>query len=325
MGLPSLTSCFGAVRTTESPSPFRSDATYERRPPGDQRFALPFSRAQTTKVDAKTRQLENLQAENKEIFAQFQAQTIRGRTAMEALELLQANQRNGCHLNACVRSTLEALNCCTAKKLTSTSRRDAVTKSMEWIVHEIERTQIQEERSTCDSDGLGDCPPRARRRNRELVAEICHFAVKRPQGACDISLDSVRGCLQALADQALLKMTSESDIVLQNLVHQYCLPLILSQLEREREAFIAQYSINVNAAVDKRVDIYRQALRLKLISVEGDGARLQNEVDVVNHVIETVRAQADLTEQQREAQEAYFSADIRLLGEQWEVLIARNF
>ncbi|KAJ7038509.1 hypothetical protein C8F04DRAFT_1179528 [Mycena alexandri] len=257
------------------------------------------------KLDIKFRQLRELQAETKEIFAQFQAETIKCQSAQYALELLQKQQHN----------LREEIDRCTARKLASIGRRNAVRKSMEWICNEIpnaESSPVRPRRFPLFGSQLylQTTNSTYRRQNQALVAEICHLTDKRSETACNLSLENAQDRLRTLFDQVLSKTKSDSEVALQALTQQ---------LNDEREAFTAQYLNEVNSTADKRLEMYDHGLRLKLISIEGDVSRLQNQVGLVNHGIEVIRAQSDLIAREGGARCEYLLADIKLLGEQLEM------
>ncbi|KAJ7033284.1 hypothetical protein C8F04DRAFT_1184265 [Mycena alexandri] len=228
------------------------------------------------KLDNKFRQLQELQAETKEIFAQLQAETIKCQSAHDALELLQKQQHN----------MLEEIDRCTARKLASVGRRNAFTKSMEWICKEVPSAE--------------SCSP-----TQFFAAETRHWLSR-----CNLSLENAQDRLRTLFDQVLSETKRDSEVALQALTQQ---------LDDEREEVITQYFNDVNSTADRRLQMYNHGLRLKLMSIEGDASRLQNQVRLVNHGIEVTRAQSDLIALEGGARYEYFSADIRLLGEQLEM------
>lgn len=83
-----------------------------------------------------------------------------------------------------------------------------------------------------------------------------------------------------------------------------------------QESIVWQYFNEVDAAAVRRLEIYNHGLQLKLNSVGGEILRFQNRLQLVNHDIEMLRAQADFLMLEGEALGKCFVSDINLLGEQ---------
>ncbi|KAJ7922108.1 hypothetical protein B0H13DRAFT_1866034 [Mycena leptocephala] len=183
------------------------------------------------------------------------------------------------------------------RRLASMGRRKVVATTMEWIREEISRAEPP-------SPATDAADSTFRRRNRELVTEIRTSqkhslvdAVKEKRPTCTVFEDDRS---PALFDPALSNTKQENTSA--------------PQFGNERE--VSKYFNEVDAAAVRRLEIYNHGLQLKLNSVGGEILRFQNRLQLVNHDIEMLRAQADFLMLEGEALGKRFVSDINLLGEQ---------
>ncbi|KAJ7464934.1 hypothetical protein B0H11DRAFT_1922357 [Mycena galericulata] len=294
-------------------------------------------------INAKSRELELLQVDNNKIIAQVHARTLRCQSVQEELELLNVHGR----------AMLEEVDLCLAKKLASVGRRNAVAKNIEWIRDKILTTEHpspamesgfrSRNRELATEVGIPlfanflyligipvrpDFEPKrftivTGTSLTTLYAQLVHMREtvlkeeKVEHGTTYTSLlENEKVRLQSLFDKAL-STKKELEEASQALTSQANGGRVRYQNEHEPSA--SKYFYEFKAAAEKRLELYNQGLRLKLISVEGDVLRIQNQVQMVNYDIESIRAQADFVVREGKAREEYFLADLKFLSEQLEM------
>ncbi|KAJ7818872.1 hypothetical protein B0H13DRAFT_1922006 [Mycena leptocephala] len=194
------------------------------------------------------------------------------------------------------------------RRLASMGRRKVVATTMEWIREEISRAEPPS--------------PVFKPGDRRQMQPIQLFGVEigswspREKPTCTVFEDDRS---PALFDPALSNTKQENTSAPQfgnerevSKVRS-AVPLLAFYVQ---ESIVWQYFNEVDAAAVRRLEIYNHGLQLKLNSVGGEILRFQNRLQLVNHDIEMLRAQADFLMLEGEALGKRFVSDINLLGEQ---------